>query len=107
MRNAEEEYFHDDPVDDSDFYNSFSYHDSVISIPPKVDSSGGYIAQIYFPTAELAGRIASISPRIFHDAIFTVFDERISTSLLKYSPLLHATERRRRRSRGAPNRGTG
>jgi ferredoxin len=75
----------DDPVDDSDFYNSFSYHDSVISIPPKVDSSGGHIAQIYFPTAELAGRVASISPRIFHDAIFAVLrrEYQWNTDILK------------------------
>jgi ferredoxin len=62
----------DDPVDDSDFFNSFSYHDSVISIPPKSKTSSGYLAQIYFPTAELAGRVASVSPRIFHDAISAV-----------------------------------
>jgi ferredoxin len=61
-----------DPVDDTDFYNSFSYHDSVVSIPPISDTSSGYLAQIYFPTTELAGRVASISPKIFHDAISAV-----------------------------------
>jgi hypothetical protein len=59
----------DEPTSESDFYNSFSYNDAVLSMPPGTQGENGYLAQIYFPTAELAGRVTSIAPKLLHQSI--------------------------------------
>ena len=74
-------FYLDEPIEDESFYDSFSYHDSVLSIPPRSVSDNGFIAQIYFPTAELAGRIASNFPHFSHKAIEFILEREFKWNL--------------------------
>jgi hypothetical protein len=50
------------------FGSSFTFHDIVLSIPPRQESQG-YTVQIYLPTPELAGRIFAATPKFMHEVI--------------------------------------
>jgi hypothetical protein len=78
-------FYLDEPIDDDSFFNSFSYHDSVLSIPPSSITDRGNLVQMYYPTAELAGRITSIFPHILHNSIEYILrkDYRWNINILK------------------------
>ena len=50
------------------FGSSFAFHDLVVAIPPN-ETHAGMTVQIYMPTPELAGRLFSQAPRMFHSLL--------------------------------------